>query len=273
MSKIKLRYILKEIYSFLTNRKFLLNLLGLILFIAIVIWAVLAWLKVYTNHGQQLEMPDYIGESLVDAELSAEERTFEIIVNDSVYIVDKPGGLIQNQNPAGGSLVKENRKIYVTTTKFIADQVDLSDLSFYGEAFNLMRASLQSKGIRAKIKEFKYDPYTSNTILEVLYGGKTIISKSLNPEDLKLPKGSELEFVVSTQEGGNEVVQNLVGRSVGEAKFMLRRLTLDISYANDLGIEDTDAAIIVSQSPSADGATALPHGSAIQVTVKAPPSN
>lgn len=267
----KLRYILKEIYSFLTNKKFLLNLLGILVFITVVIWGVLTWLRIYTNHGQQLEMPNYIDIHLDDARLSANERSFEIIVNDSVHIVRKPGGLIQIQNPRPGSLVKEKRKIYVTTTKYQADLVDLSDMTMYGQGYEMIKSALERKGVRTKIRDYKYDPLTNNAILEVWQDDKLLISQSMNPDQIKLEKGSALEFILSTPEGGSEVVQNLVSRTVNTARFMHQYLTLDITYANDLGVDDVEKAIIISQSPRADGVTSLTHGSKIQVTVKAPP--
>ena len=269
MSRDKLQYILKEIYNFLTNKKFILNVAGIFLFLSVTIWAVLTWLSAYTNHGQKLEMPNYMGTPLVDAQQSAHERTFQIIVNDSVHIVGKAGGLIQNQNPRPGSLVKENRKIYVTTTKYKADEVDISGLTLYGQGYEMMQAALQSKGVRAKVKGYRYDRYTNNTILEVWQNGKIIISQRLNPKQLKLAKGSELEFILSTQEGGSEVVQNLIGKTVNTARFIPQYLTLDIINASDFRSDELEKAIIISQSPEADGSTSLSHGGTIRVRVKA----
>ena len=55
----------------------------------------LLWLRFYTNHGQELEMPDYIGVQLDEASKNAEDKTFQIVVTDSVHIVGTAGGEIQ----------------------------------------------------------------------------------------------------------------------------------------------------------------------------------
>ena len=74
-----------------------------------------------------MELPDYENTLIDDANKDANKRSFEIIVNDSVHIVGRRGGMIINQNPVKGSLVKENRKIYVTITKFNPDKLTLDD--------------------------------------------------------------------------------------------------------------------------------------------------
>ena len=72
------------------------------------------WLRIYTNHGQKLELPDYRNMSVEEARIDAQKKSFELIVNDSLFRVGTPGGIILNQNPEAGSKVKENRKVYFT---------------------------------------------------------------------------------------------------------------------------------------------------------------
>ncbi len=266
----KVRYILTEIFLFLTNKQFLLNLLGMVAFVAFVIWGVLTWLKIYTHHGQQLQLPNYIGMHIDKAMQDAQDKTFEIVVNDSVHIVGKPGGTIFNQNPIGGSLVKENRKIYVTTTKYNADIVDLTGMVLYGQSYELKKAALERKGLITKIRDYRYEALTHNSILEMWQGNKLLISRNKDTKGLKLEKGSTVELILSTP-NSQTVVPNLIDKTVSAARFMTPNLHLDIRYAGDLGIHDEDEAIIISQSPTAN--TSLSNGSTIQVVVKAPDNN
>lgn len=211
-------------------------------------------------------MPNYIGEQISDAVESAQERTFQIIVNDSVHIVGKPGGLIQNQNPKPGALVKENRKIYVTTTKYRADRVDLSDMQIYGRSYEMVKAALERKGLRTGIKGYRYDQ-APNVVLELWTKDDLLVSRGKNPDKLELEKGARVEFVVSSPEGGSELVQNVVGRSVNTARFIHQQLTISIENEAEI-TGDIEKAVIVSQSPRADGLKSLPHGSSISVRVR-----
>jgi beta-lactam-binding protein with PASTA domain len=266
--------LLNQIFKFLTNKKFILNLIGIFAFLMLVIFLVLQWLKIYTHHGQKLEMPNYINSHIKEADSDAQKRSFQMIVNDSVHIVGKPGGIIQNQEPKGGSKVKENRKIYVTVTKYKADIIDIASIfPLYGQDYESKRSQLQQKSIATEIKEWAYDPYTTGTIMEVWHDDQKIIDRSLNPKNYKLERGSKLFFVVSTPEGGAHIIPDLRGMTVNEARFIAEtnKLTIgDIAYSNNDVVNSIDDAIIISQYPESDGISTLTTGGAITITIKAP---
>lgn len=265
----KLQYILSEIKQFLTNRRFIYNILGILLFLTIVIWGILTWLKVYTNHGQEIALPNYIGQHITEATAKAKDASFEIIVNDSVHIVGKDGGIIQTQNPAGGALVKEKRKIYVMVTKHVADIVDLSTILLYGQPFEMKKAALERKGIKTKIRSYKYDQ-ADNVILEMWQGDDLLVSNKKSTKGIKVKKGSTVEFVISRSDGGSVVLPNFINRTFGGAAFMAPSLNIVIANPGDLSEDELNDAIIVSQSPIADGDATLVAGSTVRVTIKQP---
>ena len=261
-----------QISQLLTNRAFILNILGIILFVTLVVFGILQWLKHYTNHGQKLEMPDYINQHISEAQEDADDRSFKMIVNDSVHIVGKPGGIIQNQNPKGGSLVKEDRKVYVTTTKYSADVIVLSKplLPMYGKDYESIRTQLQQKAIASEIRDFVYDPLAPGTILEVWHNNKKISSSSLTLDSYKIERGSRLSFVVSTSDGGTFTIPNVVGLSYSQAEWTIQNSKFRIGKVSpELNNENLESAIIVEQYPRADG-TQLESGQAIDLKVKSP---
>jgi len=262
----KVRYILTEIKLFLTNKRFLLNLLGILLFLIIVIWGVLTWLKIYTNYGQQLMLTDYVDMHISEAIDDANKNSFEIIVNDSVHIVGKPGGIIQTQNPPGGALVKEKRKIYVRVTKYQADQVDLGGIALYGQNFPMKKAALERKGIKTNVIGRRFESFADNIILEVSQNGQTLISRSKEPKNVIVDKGSTLDFIISTSEGGTSPIPDLIGNPFNRAGFLAPEFDIEIINRGD--VIDVTSAIIESQSPEYDGLSSLPHGSTIRVRVK-----
>ena len=81
-------------------------------------------------------------------------------MNDSVHIVGRQGGMIINQNPKSGSLVKENRKIYVTVTKYNPDKLTLKDLPvLYGADFEQKRKEQVLYWMHERIREGLKDSF------------------------------------------------------------------------------------------------------------------
>jgi len=225
------------------------------------------WLKSYTNHGQKLELPNYIGQKIADASEDASERTFEIIVNDSIHKVDQPGGLILNQNPQGGSIVKEDRKIYVTVTKYKADRV-LSDnltANLYGQDFHMIKSRLENQEFKPEIKSSKYDRGAPNHILEVWYDGRNITDK----KGIEIKKGDKISFVLSKNDDGELKIPNLVCKTLEEATLLLDFSKLSVGAIIPLGddIEDENVAFIYKQEPASGGDNRITMGSSVKLFI------
>ena len=226
------------------------------------------WLRYYTNHGQKLELPDYVDTFVEDAEKDAEKKSFEIIVNDSVHIVGRQGGMIINQNPQSGSLVKENRKIYVTVTKYNPDKLTLKDLPvLYGADFEQKRKELRYQEINTVIDGYKYDPGEPNHILEVRYNDEIIVSNNIDRPDVEIEKGGTLHFILSEQSGGTTKIPDLVCMTVAEAKFYLAAAKLKLGNVQGIEGENIDEAYIVQQTPLYDPVAIIDMGSQIDVIV------
>lgn len=255
--------------SYLMSKDFLKQMLVIIGGLLLLIFVVQLWLRFYTNHGQKLELPKYIGKNIDDVISQAEDESFEIIVSDSVFIVGKAGGIITDQNPKPGSLVKENRKIYVTVTKYIKESVKVGDLPvLYGNAFEQKKTELKYRDIECVIKDYIYDPGEPNHILEVYYKGQLIISKDGKLDDIVIEKGGTLECVVSQREGGEVTVPDLVCLDIEEARFLLATSKLEVGDIIKKSGGEPDATwYIISQSPAHDGITNVQMGSKITVTV------
>lgn len=121
--------------------------------IAMVVVAVLlcvgVWygLRVYTHHGEGVEIPDLMGMSSREARQELERRGLFLEVNDSGYNKSKPAGCILAQLPGAGMQVKAGRTIYVTINSLESPRIaipDLIDNSSYRQA----QAHLQAIGFK-----------------------------------------------------------------------------------------------------------------------------
>lgn len=259
-----------KILQFLTSKAFFKQLLYIAIFLGVILFAVLMWLKFYTNHGQKLALPDYIGEQMNDAVTDAEDKTFQILVHDSIHIVGKPGGQILNQNPKPGSEVKEGRKIYVRTTKYNSDQYPLSKLpQLYGNDFDQKKRELKFQEINAVIKDYKYDPGEPNHILEVYYKGEKIVSGTVFKKSVMVEKGGTLEMILSSRGGGKTDLPDLKCYSYPEAVFYLEQLKLKVGNVNKIGtVTNLDSAYILFQNPAFDPIKTIERGTPVDISVQ-----
>ena len=259
------------ILEYLKSKTFLKQLLFIIaMFIGVIILTQI-WLRFYTNHGQQLELPQFVGMNIGDAKELADDRSFDIIVNDSIFVVGKEGGLITDQNPKATSLVKENRKIYVTITKFGKETVKVGDLpTLYGNAFDQKKVELKYRDINCIIKDYAYDPGEPNHILEVWYNGELIISKDVRKSDVEIAKGETIECIVSRKDGGEVTIPNLKCLTVDEASFLLETSKLSLGQTTKRGEGEPDAIwYVISQSPPYDGISNIKMGDNVSIIVSA----
>lgn len=229
------------------------------------------FLRSYTNHGQQLTLPDFIDMHINEANDLAEEKTFKIIVNDSTHIVGKPGGVIINQNPKSKSKVKENRKVYVTVTKYQSDQIRLKSLpELYGRDYEQKRKELALMKINSRIKGYAYDQGEPDHILEVYYNGELVVDIDGRKNNVKIEKGGTLDFVLSEQRGLEMNIPDLRCESLAAASFLLEDgAKLKLGTVSEEGdITDRESAYIVDQFPPYTQDGRIYIGESINVVIR-----
>ncbi len=258
-----------NLMGYIKSKDFRYTLVAIVVFLGIVLLASFLWLKLYTHHGQELEMPDYTGFQYEDAVIDAKRKKFRMSIQDSLHILGKPGGEILKQNPAPGSLVKSKRMIYVTITKRSPDKILSGRLpEMYGKSYDRKKRELEEHfEIKSRIIDTKYDPGDPGQVLEVRYKGKTIIDAKGRDNTVQVEKGDYLEFVISAKSGGEVEVPDLMCKTYEEALFLLENLGLKIGDVIKEGvIEDMNTCFVTTQDPAANGAI-IKMESTIQITV------
>ena len=227
------------------------------------------WLKIYTNHNQQLTLPDYIGQQFEKSQIDAKDKSFRLIVNDSIHRVGMKGGEIIDQNPKGGAKVKENRKIYVTVTKEIPDEKALKSLpQLYGRNYSRKQKELSFMKIYTKIKNYEHDLGEPNHILKVWYKGKLVADIKGKRQNVNIEIGDTLEFTLSTKSDAELDIPDLMCRTVAEAKTILDVNELELGDVKvDGDIENLQMARVVYQYPSPKNGFKITSGDAVHITV------
>ncbi len=263
---------MRKFFYFLISKYFwkhiLLMLVAFVVLVFVLNWA----LKTYTKHGQKIPLPDYVGETLESAMEDAERRSFQIIPSDSVFIVGRRGGVILDQVPDAQQLVKEDRKIYVTITKFLPDLVRLEDMPpFYGRNYERTARVLEmAHSIDSEIVGRVYDPGPEGYIMGVVFEGDTVVDRTEMAENVEVPVGSKLGFIVSERRGGMVEIPNLVCRTFDEAEFIISSYKLRMGNTRTEGeISNMERAFVIQQDPVFYPSERIEMGSPIHLTLSA----
>lgn len=242
-------------------RKTILLAIGSV--IAVVLIAFFS-LSFYTNHGTGIPVPKLKGLSADNAIKTLEDQGFDYRV-DSVYKVDVAPGTIIEQDPDPGTLVKENRIIYLTMVSTQAPIVSLPDVE--GQLFIEASGLLKNYGL--KFDTIYRADIARDRVLEVTYEGRII-----KPGE-KIPKGSKLELILGDGKGASELeVPDLINQDLDAAKFVIRNSGLTLGTVEYQGaITDSNNVIVVSQFPmKTDSATKVSIGTPINLMVKQGPN-
>jgi beta-lactam-binding protein with PASTA domain len=263
--KAKLQTAAQETWWFLSSGIFMKNCAGVIAFVLAFVWMTSFWLKCYTDHGESLEVPNFVGMTLEEAQKKAKNRSFNLVVSDSVYRSDKPAFTILEQNPKPQWRVKEDRTIYLMVVKAVAENVLLPDIAGGNDDFEQYAKKLDLQQIKAEIVSRKFDPILEpNTIMEVIYDNDTITNRLRY--GVKLPKGSTVLFVVSERENSMIEIPDVVCKKVDAAKFLISTSNLNLgNIVKDNSVLDEDDAYVWKQEPTYQAGMTMRIGE--QVTI------
>ncbi len=107
-----------SLVQFIFSRIFLKQFLWMLILLFVMISCLLFWLDSNTSHGEQIAVPDVSGMTLEEARAALGERQLAIAILDtSSYNPNFPYQTVIEQIPASGSLVKQDRKIYLSVNR------------------------------------------------------------------------------------------------------------------------------------------------------------
>lgn len=225
------------------------------------------WLKCYTNHGESVQVPSYVGMSFREAAKKARSRDFGVAVSDSVFIPGEPPGQIVSQDPKPNSRVKEGRTIYFTVTKNNPDILQLPDLKA-GDDYEIYARRLTRYGLKPRIVARAADPNVGpNTIVAVIYKGDTITNR-LRVGPVPVEMGAVIDFVVSEEVTLTVNIPDCGCHTLGEAKFLLQTSELSIgTVIKDGTVTDEESAYVWRQSPKYDPNGTMRKGEQIDLYI------
>ncbi|MBS1761860.1 MAG: PASTA domain-containing protein [Bacteroidetes bacterium] len=223
-------------------KSFWLNLLAAVILIALVIFLFLQLLGSITKHGQYLTVPGVLNKNTADAVKFLEDKGFEVVIQDSVFIDSLARGVVLKQLPDPNSTVKINRTVYLTVNRVTPPLVDMPALE--GKSISYALELLKRSHLLLGDTTYRSD-FMKNSVLEQSYAGNAINSGS------KIPWGSKIDLVIGSGLDKTIIpVPSLMGLTFSEAKIVLETNNIMLgAVIVEPDVLDTAAAFIYKQSP------------------------
>lgn len=173
----------------------------------------IVWLDAYTNHNEEIAIPDLSKMKIQDVITNLDELGLTYEIDSVKYDSTRPAYSVLDFYPRAGFKVKEGRRIFIKSNPKSWRPVALPDI--VGKSKRLAFTQLKIAGL--VVGDTIYEPdIAKDAVLRVLFQGKQISKDTELPRfakvDLVLGKG--LEYGVSTP--------GLVGMTLEQAKSSIR---------------------------------------------------
>lgn len=230
----------------------------------VIVIVVVSWLKKYTEHGIEVDVPEVIGLTIDEADILVADAGLVMEVVDSTYSHKVPLGTIVEQNPPAYSHAKNGRIIYVVVNARTRKQIvvpELRDMSIRQVESTLRQLGLVVGDIEYEPSEFR------DLVLDLKQGGVSI------EPGKRVSESSSITIVVGRGLGTEMViVPDLRGQSLQDARACLLNSQLIIG-AYDYDVEPTEENeaqyMVYQQSPEAG--TRILEGSIVNISMSSDP--
>jgi beta-lactam-binding protein with PASTA domain len=161
-----------SLLKFLTSKIFLKQIGLAVVALIVLCFLLLQWLKVDTNHGEFIQVPELQGKTLNVAEITLKDNNLQLEIQDSAnYNPNYPKYSVIEQYPLAGAQVKEDRKIYVTINPSGYRKVALPNI--VRRTFRQAKPTLEALGFKVGNISYK-DDIGKDEVLEMLYDGRVL---------------------------------------------------------------------------------------------------
>ena len=191
-----------------------------------------------TRLGNVIEVPSLLGIDIDEARAIADREDFRIVVRDSVFDVDLPGGTIVDQLPRTSTVrdvtIKPGRKVYVTINAYSRRMVDIP----YVAKQTLRQAlnQIERSGLTVDKLVYEADMTSTDYVLKQYVEGREITPTTRR----KCAVGTGVSLRVSYRREEQDVyTPRLVGLSLQQARSALWDSGLNVGkVVYDGSVED-----------------------------------
>lgn len=242
--------------TFFEKHPLVKHLLYMLAVSVVIVFLCFMFIKIVARQGKEYELPDLRGIALTQLE---EENVLSLryVVIDSVYDEEKEGGIVVQQDPKPGTMIKTHRKVYVTVTSYAPSDVVLPELS--NMTVRSAVSALEAAGLRCGRLRFVDSPYR-NVILETTSNGKMVYAgQKMNQNDVvdltvgmgETPTGTRVPFVI--------------GQLPAKARRGILSASMNVGQEHFEGVTNRSTAVCYKLNPDYTGVTRYPLGTYVDI--------
>lgn len=179
--------IIKEFFSFKTNKFFWVNIIAMIVVMVVMVFGVLKWLDIYTHHGETVMVPDVKGMTVEEATQMFRNHGLVCVISDTRYVKDEAAGIILDLKPGVGDKVKEGRTVYLTVNTL---KIPLRVIPDVADNSSLRQAEAKLQSVGFKLTEIQLIQGEKDWVYGVKYQGRQLTAGE------KVPMGASLTLMV-----------------------------------------------------------------------------
>ena len=248
-------------FQFIKSKVFWLNVLLAIVVTFILIMLLMWGLTFYTRSGRTVVVPDLKGYRTGQLSSVLDPLDLEYVVIDSIYKSDAVPGAIVEQIPRAGKEVKRGRQMFLTINAYTNELVVMPQLVDY----SLRNAQVVLESCGLKVGNIVYRPSEYNGLVL----GQMIDGRQVKAGE-KIAKGTQVQLVVGSGAGGNNVVvPELIGLTYAEAEMSLEDASLKVGvaiYDNTVTTKsDSTMAVVYRQNPNGLNGQTATAGSGVTI--------
>ena len=222
------------------------NLVLAVAAVLVVITLVSIFLSLGTQHGREIEVPDFTNMTWSEARKAASNGGVRVILADSVYVKRLKPGVVYLQTPEAGAHVKRGRRIRLTTNTTVPKEVMMPSL--VGFSLRQAKAELARAGLTLGRLIYTRDIAT-NSVLRQQRGGVDIKPGTV------LASGTTINLVVGLNPSDNMTyVPKLVGKQYLPAVDLTLESSLNVGKLHfDETVKtyaDSVSAFVYQQRPA-----------------------
>ena len=233
--------------------KHLLYMLGVSIVILILVFL---FIRIFARQGAEYELQDFRGLTLEEIE-DDNPLGLRYVVIDSIYDPYSDGGVVIQQDPKPGTMIKTHRKIYLTVSTYDPSGVVMPELG--NMSVRSAVSALESVGLHCGRLKFVDSPY-KNVILECSSKGKLVYAGE------KLHQGATIDLTVGLGEGNaSTIIPFIIGQKPAKVHRSLLSASLNVGAEHYDGVMDRRNSVCYRLEPDYTGVTHYPLGTAVEV--------
>lgn len=245
----------QKIKTFILSKHFLKHFGLVVLFYLVVVFVTSLYLDFSTNHGEKIEVPNFVGLNGEEAKRKIEDLGLQYQIVDSIYDPKSPEGTVLKQLVEPTSLSKVSVKSGRIIGLCLSKRSQLIQMpGLINKQIQFAESVLEQRGLRFRI-QYRPTNEANGSVLDQLYKGKRV------KEGDRIPMGSIITLIVGQNDLGEPIpLMDFVGMTMDEAKYVMDTIgvtSFTFVCPECTTREDSLAARIFTQTPEyIEGTTA-----------------